>query len=176
MDSNDKKTEVFLSLLVASQRKINAYILSVVPNFSDADDIMQETISVMWKKFDHFEIGSDFAGWGVKVAYYCVLNHRKQKSKDASVLNDNIFRQINDVAQQRQNETDDRIRHLRRCIEKLNSDDQRFLKARYELNNSAKSLSVQMDRSVQYVYKHLSRIHHLLNNCVKRAVREQEAV
>ncbi len=55
MDSNNKKTKIFLSLLMANQRRINSYILSVVPNFSDADDIMQETISVMWRKFDRFE-------------------------------------------------------------------------------------------------------------------------
>jgi RNA polymerase sigma-70 factor (ECF subfamily) len=176
VDSNSKKTEVFLSLLMANQRKINSYILSVMPNFNDADDIMQETISVMWRKFDHYKIGSDFAGWGVKVAYYCVLNHRKQKSKDAVFLNETIFQQLNDAAKERQNDTDDRIKYLRQCIERLTTEDQRFLKARYELNNSAKSLSVQLDRSVQYVYKHLSRIHHLLNRCVNQALHEQEAM
>lgn len=161
---------------MANQRRINAYILSVMPNFNDADDIMQETISVMWRKFDQFQIGSDFAGWGVKIAHYCVLTHRKQKSKDAAVLNENIFRQISEIAQQRQTLTDDRIKYLRKCIEKLKTEDQRFLKARYELNDSAKSISIQLDRSIQYVYKHLSRIHHILNLCVNKAIRDQEAV
>lgn len=176
MDSNNKKTEVFLSLLMTNQRKINSYILSVVPNFNDADDIMQETITVMWRKFDQFQIGSDFAGWGVKIAYFCVLNHRRQKSKDAAMLNDNIFQQISDIARRRQTMTDERIKHLRKCIEKLKAEDQVFLKARYEQNTSAKNLSLQLDRSIQYVYKHLSRIHHLLNLCVKRAIHEQEVV
>ena len=174
MDSNSKRTEVFLSLLMANQRRINSYILSLVPNFNDADDIMQETITVMWRKFEGFEIGTDFAGWGLKVAYYCILNYRKNKGKDKLVFSDNIFRQIQDVAKQKQNDTDERINYLRRCIEKLKSADQRFLKARYELNYDVKSLAVQLDRSVQYVYKHLSRIHHTLTLCVKRAVRGQE--
>ena len=100
MDSNSKRTEVFLSLLMANQRRINSYILSLVPNFSDADDIMQETITVMWRKFEGFEIGTDFAGWGLKVAYYCILNYRKNKGKDKLVFSDTIFRQIQDVAKQ----------------------------------------------------------------------------
>lgn len=174
MDSNNQRTEAFLSLLMANQRRINSYILSLVPNFSDADDIMQETITVMWRKFDKFEIGTDFAHWGLKVAYYCILDHRKKYRRDQVVFSENIFHQIHEVAGRKQPDTDDRIRHLRRCIEKLGPADQRILKARYELNNGVKSLAVQLDRSIQYVYKHLSRIHHSLNLCVKRSLREQE--
>ena len=174
MNSNNKKTKVFLSLLMANQRRFNSYILSVVPNFSDADDIMQETISVMWRKFDGFEVGTDFANWGLKVAYYCILDYRKKKGKSRLVFNEDIFRQIHDVSkEERQGETDERIRFLRHCIEKLRTADQRFLKARYELNYSAKSLAGQLDRSVQYVYKHLARIHHTLNRCIKRSSREE---
>lgn len=173
MDPN-QKTNVFLSLLMANQRRINSYILSVVPNFNDADDIMQETISVMWKKFDGFEVGTDFAGWGLKVAHYCILDFRKKKGKDRLVFSESIFQQINEIAKESQDDTDDRIKHLRQCIEKLQSTDQRLLKARYELNYNANSLAVQLDRSVQYVYKHLARIHHALNLCLKRAFREEE--
>lgn len=176
MDPNSKKTEAFLSLLMSNQRRISAYIFSLVPNFNDADDIMQETITVMWRKFDHFEVGTDFAGWGLKVAYYCILDFRKKKDKDKVVFSDQLFEQISEVAKDKQIDTDERIKHLRRCIEKLKSEDQRFLKARYELNTGAKSLALQLDRSIQYVYKHLSRIHHILNLCVKRAVREQETL
>ena len=175
MDSN-KKTDVFLSLLMTNQRRINSYVLSVVPNLSDADDIMQETISVMWRKFDEFEIGTDFANWGMKVAYYCILGHRRKKAKDKLVFSETLFQQIHEIAAEKQQSTEARIEHLRKCIGKLQSTDQRLLKARYELNYSAQNLAVQLDRSVQYVYKHLARIHHTLHLCVKRAFHEAEAL
>jgi RNA polymerase sigma-70 factor (ECF subfamily) len=161
---------------MANQRRINSYILSLVPNFNDADDIMQETITVMWRKFDSFQIGTDFVNWGLKVAYYCILNYRKQMVKDKFVFSEELFRQISQIAKEKQSQTDERIIHLRRCIEKLQPADQRFLKARYELNTDVKSLAVQMDRSVQYIYKHLARIHYWLNLCVRRAVRGQEVL
>ncbi len=175
MDSNSRQTEVFLTLLMTNQRRINSFILSLVPNFNDADDIMQETITVMWRKFEHFQIGTDFAGWGLKVAYYCILNYRKQKSKDKLVFSENLFQQMKEVAQAKQDQTDERIKHLRRCIGKLKTEDQRFLKARYELDCNARNLALQMNRSIQYIYKHLARIHHTLNRCVKQAVRAREA-
>ena len=176
MSSNRKKTEVFLSLLMANQRRINSYVLSVVPNLSDADDIMQETITVLWRKFDKFQVGTDFASWGMKVAYYCILDFRKKKAKDKLVFSEDLFQQIHEIAAEKQHGTEERIEYLRRCIGKLQPDDQRLLKARYELTYRAQKLAVQLDRSVQYVYKHLARIHHTVHLCVKRAFSEVEAM
>ena len=173
MQSNQKNTELFLSLLMRNQRKISSYIRSLVPNFSDSDDIMQETISTMWKKFDQFELGTDFASWGVIIAYYQVMNYRKKKRRDLLYFNEDIFNQICDVAKERYAETDDRIQMLRECIQKLKHEDQYLLKARYELNYTAKYLAVKVNRSIQYIYKHLSRIHCLLNACVKKQIRRE---
>ena len=115
-------------MLMVNQRRINSYILSLVPNFSDADDIMQETIAVMWRKFGDFAVGTDFVSWGLRVAYYCILDHRKKKAKDKLVFNEEIFQQISEIAKEKQGQTDDRINQLRHCIEKLNPDDQRLFK------------------------------------------------
>ncbi|MHC5160788.1 MAG: sigma factor, partial [Planctomycetota bacterium] len=93
MDSNQNKTEEFLSLLMSNQRRINSYVLSLVPNMNDADDIMQETITVLWRKFDEFQVGTNFASWGMKVAFYCVLDFRKKKAKDKLVFSDDLLNQ-----------------------------------------------------------------------------------
>lgn len=164
---SNNNPETFLTLLMANQRKINSYVLSLVPDFNDADDIMQETISTMWKKFDQFEMGTDFTAWGVRIAYYNIMNFRKKRSRDKLVFNDDVFRQVCEVSEEKHKETDVRIQMLRKCMKKLNETDQRLLKARYELGSSVKSLATQLSKSTQFVYKHLSRIHYSLNNCVK---------
>ena len=174
MDSNQKKTEEFLSLLMSNQRRINSYVLSLVPNMNDADDIMQETITVLWRKFDEFQVGTNFASWGMKVAYYCILDFRKKKAKDKLVFSEDLLNQIHGIALTKQNHTVERMEYLRRCIKRLQPNDQGLLKSRYELGQSAQGLAVHLDRSIQYVYKHLARIHHALHRCVKRAPREVE--
>ncbi|HRS72819.1 MAG TPA: hypothetical protein P5175_13345, partial [Anaerohalosphaeraceae bacterium] len=52
--ARDAKAGEFVSLLTAQQTRIYAYILSLVPNFSDADDILQDTTKIMWERFDDF--------------------------------------------------------------------------------------------------------------------------
>lgn len=174
MDSNQNKTEEFLSLLMSNQRRINSYVLSLVPNMNDADDIMQETITVLWRKFDQFQVGTNFASWGMKVAYYCVLDFRKKKAKDKLVFSDDLLDQIHDTSLTKQNDAAQRMEHIRLCIRKLQPNDQGLLKARYELGRSVQNLAAHLNRSTQYVYKHLARIHHALHRCVKRASREVE--
>ena len=45
MDS--EKGKEFVRLLLANQNRIYAFILTLVSNWSDADDVMQETAEVM---------------------------------------------------------------------------------------------------------------------------------
>jgi hypothetical protein len=44
----DKRTLDFLGLFVRHQQEIYAYILTLVPHVSDADDLFQDGTTVMW--------------------------------------------------------------------------------------------------------------------------------
>ena len=76
--SEVSQTENFLHLLMANHRRIYAFILGMIANRSDADDLMQETTTVMWRKFGEFEGGTDFVAWGVTIAKYRILNYRQK--------------------------------------------------------------------------------------------------
>ncbi len=52
------KVNEFLRLIMANQKPIYALILGMIPNRDDAEDIFQETVLVMWSKFDSFERGT----------------------------------------------------------------------------------------------------------------------
>lgn len=54
----NEQMQVFVKLLTIHQARIRGYILSLVPNFNDAEDIMQETSRTMWDQFSDFEPGS----------------------------------------------------------------------------------------------------------------------
>jgi len=75
MDNEDIKTgsKAFLALLVPNQMRIQAFILTLVPNVADAEDIYQETVYVMWDKISTFEIGTDFVAWAVTIAKFKIL-------------------------------------------------------------------------------------------------------
>ena len=168
MKSNKHSTDEFLNLLMNNQRKIRSYIRTLVFDFNDSEDLFQETITTMWSKFDQFEPGTDFASWGVMIAYFKILNYRKKHGKEKLSFNDEVLEHVSSVSSDACIQADERVSVLRNCIGKLNQDDRRLLEIRYELNCAPKNIAAQLEKSVQYVYKHLSRIHLMLNRCVKR--------
>lgn len=50
----------FVRLLTGNQRKLYAFILSLLRRPADADDVLQETNMVMWRKCAEFEPGTNF--------------------------------------------------------------------------------------------------------------------
>ena len=49
------KHERFMRLLVANQPKIYAAIRSLGLRQHDAEDVLQDTASVLWRRFDEFQ-------------------------------------------------------------------------------------------------------------------------
>ena len=47
-----EKSKLFLRLFLQNERRLYAYILTLLPNRADADDVLQEASLVMWDKFD----------------------------------------------------------------------------------------------------------------------------
>src|SRR5688500_10238609 len=76
------KVDEFVRLLGENQRRISLYVMGLVPNWNDAEEIVQETTVVLWQEFAEFESGSNFAAWACKVAYFGVLAWRKRRSRE----------------------------------------------------------------------------------------------
>lgn len=158
----------FIRLLTANQSRIYAYIVSLVPNFNDADDIMQETTTMMWERKDDFQSGTDFVAWGVRIAYFKVLDYRKRVSRSRRMLfSDEIFNTINDASVSQSSLTENYIQGLTECIQKLKSNDQHLIKLRYSLGLNVKKLSQRLNSSTRSIYYSLSRIQGQLLECME---------
>src|SRR5262245_34313992 len=75
------KGKLFLRLFLQNRRRLYAYILTLLPNRADADDVLQEASLVMWDKFDERQPPEDFAAWGCRVAYFKVLDFYKKSQR-----------------------------------------------------------------------------------------------
>lgn len=170
----DSRTPEFLNLLSECNRQISAYIFSMVQNFEDADDILQQTITIMWKKFDEFELGTDFASWGMTIAHYEILAYRRKKGKQKIIFSDNLLRQIEGIAEQKSKRADKRLKYLRQCLKKLNPNDLMLLRYRFEINESVKALALRTGKSIQFMYRRLATIQHILYECIRQNVAREE--
>jgi RNA polymerase sigma-70 factor, ECF subfamily len=167
--SQGKRVEDFVSLLTSQQARIYAYILSLIPNFNDADDILQDTTKFMWERFDEFALGTDFLAWAKKIAYFLVMNHYRNQKKVYTLCHDEqLIQKLDQNFQKLSDFSQDYQSHLKECLKKLKQQDRKLLKLRYFENHRAEELASRFSCSIQYIYRNISRVHQLLLACIQK--------
>ena len=64
----------FVRLYTASSRRIYTYILTLLPNRTDAEDVFQDVSVLLWEKFPEFTPGTQFSAWACRIAYFKALS------------------------------------------------------------------------------------------------------
>ncbi|QDU64291.1 RNA polymerase sigma factor [Planctomycetes bacterium Pan216] len=166
--SENDKVQAYSRLLVANQRRIYGFILSLVHDRAAADDILQDVSSLLWEKFDRFEPGTDFAAWAMSVARLTILNWRRRQQKLPLPLDDKQFALLADAAVAVSCEMEDRREALGHCLENLSDENRGLLVQRYESSQPVAAIAEQLGRSRVAIHKRLNRIHHQLLECINR--------
>ena len=167
----------FVRLLTRHERQVYAYILSLVPNWADADEILQETNIRLWDQFDQFKPGTDFGAWARTVAHYQVLTFRKRVGRERL----HFSQEFVDAVQTEYDTSasasilDERRDALASCVEKLSPGQQEMLRQAYSHEHSIKDVAVQLKRPAGAVYRALSRIRRTLHDCVSESLRQRGA-
>lgn len=166
------RSKLFLRLFLQNERRLYAYILTLLPNRADADDVLQESSLVMWDKFDESAPPDDFAAWGCRIAYFKVLDFFKKSHRARVRFSQALLERLAETAVEQSGtlQLDDRRDALAGCIEKLSPRDRDLLSRRFTPGATTESTSVELGRSVDAVYKALARVRRALFECVERAL------
>lgn len=167
------REERFLQLFLAHERRLYAFILALVPNWSDADDLLQETSAVLWRKLDEFEPGTDFAAWALSVARFQVLNYRKKQRVNQARFSDQTVEALADRMTTLSEQSDARRDALEGCLTKLRDRDRELVQLRYQPGATTQAVAGRVGRSLPAVYKALNRIHTQLLFCIRRTLAEE---
>ena len=164
----------FVELLGKYERQLNCYVLALVPNWADADDIVQQTRIRLWEQFDSYDATKDFGAWARAIANFQVMTHRKQVSRASNRLTDCVLEKLADTASSMPETSNSRQVFLAECIEEM-SEDSRFLLARcYSGTETIKKVASDLDRSSNSVRQTLFRIRSRLFECVESKSAKEE--
>ena len=131
MKMQDNSAEL-VQLMMKNQRRIFAYIMTLVPSRTDAEDILQEASLTICEKFSEFKIGTNFYSWACQIAYWKVRAARKKFATSKVVFNEEVLEVISQTRVELEEELDYRHGALSRCLQKLNERDRRMVLVRYE--------------------------------------------
>lgn len=172
--NRNKAPDEFVRLFMAHQRRILAFVLSLEPNLSDAEDIVQEVSRVLWEKFDQFERGTNFAAWAFSIVRLEVLEFRRAQSRKPLVLSESLIEQLADDTTARDRQAVARQKALDGCLEGLESRQRDLLAARYARSKKLAELASEFGRSVVTIRKMLRQAYAALAACIDRKLAEEE--
>ncbi len=172
-DSPDD-VERFVKLLSQHQSRLANFIGAIVPDHQAAQDLLQDTIVVLWRKRDEYKDDSSFWAWACKVAYYEVQHYRRSAARSKLVFSGELVEHIADTAQQRYESNGDRVRALRNCLEKLPQKHRDIVHQRYSGTTSVGQIARQQKSSVNAVSKLLQRARLELLQCVEKTLAQED--
>jgi RNA polymerase sigma-70 factor (ECF subfamily) len=173
--TESEKSKSFLRLFVPNGRRLYAYILTLLPNRADADDVLQEASVVLWDKFDPRRPPDDFTAWACRIAYFKVLDFHKKSRRSRVRFSQTLLERVAETAVEHAGalQLDDRREALAGCLEKLSPRDRDLLGRRFADGATTQSTAAQVGRSVEAVYKALAKIRQALFDCVTRTLAKE---
>ena len=163
------KQDQFLRLFLSNEQHLFNFILMLVPNYSDAKDLLQETVSTMWGKFDSFEPETNFMAWACQIARFKVANYYRTKKAEFR-LDEGILDTLSNAANQSSRLLEDKKAALTFCLKKLQENDRQLLQMKYYQRISIQNIAKKMQKSSHSLYKRISLIYRLLQECVQKVI------
>jgi RNA polymerase sigma-70 factor (ECF subfamily) len=173
--SDDLPLQEFVSQLTASQGRIRAFVVSLMPGSSEVGDVVQETNLTLWKSQARYRPGTNFMAWAFTIARLEVLHHRTRVKRRGHVL---ISDELLDMLANEVPSTDDHdiyLNALEGCKSKLTENQRELIDVRYEPGKSLESYAQQTGRKASALRVSLMRTRTVLRECIERSVNKHPA-
>ncbi len=168
--------EEFLCSFLKSQYRIFAYILALVQDRGDAEDVFQETSLIIWREFASFDPDREFAPWALGIAKNQVLKFWRSRKQDRHIFSEVLIQQLAEDAMDTVLEREPRKRALRECIQDLTDRQKQLIEQFYGRRREAAVIAESWNRSVFTVYKSLKSLRKTLLQCIQRKLAEEQVV
>lgn len=170
---SDEAYERFLKLFAHHENDLRTFIRSLLPTWHDADEVLQQSALVIWRKFDQFDAsaeGSAFMKWACVIARFEALAYRRKMARDRLVFREDI---LDLMAEEGTEEIDSRqaeYEALESCLAKMPEKHRKLLTLAYTPGVKVKELAEQAGSTSAAFYMRLNRLRKDLMHCIEDQV------
>jgi RNA polymerase sigma-70 factor (ECF subfamily) len=162
------QAEQFAALWTAAQPTVAAFIRMLIPDYQQADEVLQRVAVTLVRKFDDYDQSRPFGAWAVGVARYEVLYYRRERATDKHLFGDEIVEQIASRYEVLAEEADPIREALRQCVGQLKGRSKRVIDLRYHRGMKSSAIAEEMTLSAGAVRMLLCRVRESLRRCIER--------
>lgn len=162
----------FLPLLVTHKDMLYQYILIMVPFQTIAEDILQDTIIILWEKFDDFTVGTSFPAWAKAIALNKVREYRRKR--DFPCFDSELLELLS--SENPKPQADNRLSLLQTCLGKLSKSESEVTHLRFFKEMKVVKIAESWGKTPDYVYRMLGRILRKLKQCITNGSLAEESI
>jgi RNA polymerase sigma-70 factor, ECF subfamily len=165
----------FLSLFLRSEREVFRYVAALVPNLTDAEDIVQQTALALWEKFDTYDPAQPFTPWACRFALNKARQWMERRQRWQALLANGLGEELARRREELRPDLERRLEHLEKCLGKLPEEQRTLVHGYYYRRAGVEALAGESKRTAEATYKMLQRARLALQQCVEKSARQQEA-
>lgn len=151
---------------IKAQPSLKAFIIASTPQFSDAEDLLQEVAAEVALRFDDYDPSRPFLPWALWVAKIKIADFYRTKQRRQVVFLEESFDALAAACVRAQESLSEERRALERCLAKLTDRSRKLLHMRYFEDLSPQQIGGILGLASQSVRVSLSRIRTALSECV----------
>lgn len=158
---------LFLKNFLPAEAVLKAYLLAATGDIHAADDLLQEVSSVLWEKFGQYDQGRPFRPWAMGIARMEILKWRQSLGRSREVLSAQVVDALADAAAEHAEQADERLIHLRHCVDGLASKTRQLVQLRFGQVLGIRQIAEHLGKSTAAIEMALVRARRGLRACIE---------
>lgn len=168
----DDHYEDFVIVLAKYEPDLRRFIRSLLPTWTDVDEVVQQTAIVIWRKFSQYDPDTHFMKWACVIARFEALAYRRKMARDRLVFREDILELMADEGVEEFDARKDELEALESCMKKLSNKQQHLLTLAYTPGVKIKELAEEAGSTAEAFYMRLNRLRRRLLHCVETKIQQ----
>ena len=166
--------ERFVQQLLPLQGDLMALILAHQIPSHDADDVLQDAIIAMIRKYGEFRAGSNFRAWAFSILRNEILHTKRKYARNRIALSLHTLGDIEKHIERADPLLVEQTKYLHGCVDQLSEHSKQVFMMRYREHQDVSTISGRLRRSVGSLHTLLTRIRATLRKCIESAVQSEQ--
>lgn len=152
-----------------AQPVVSAFIGSLVRDFTDRDDVLQETAVALLESADRYDDSRPFIAWALGIARNHIRLYLRRVANDRCIFSESLVDELATAFSSVSSQDINRLSFLRECLQRLDSREQILVQLRYVEDLKPAVIGERLGLAANTVSKSLQRLRDQLRVCIERA-------
>ena len=165
--------EDFAALYSGCHLDLLRYVMTLLPDRHQAQDVVQEVARLLWQKREEYDPARSFWPWARGFAHFEVLKVLKREAVRGKYFSAELVEQLAEERAAQEDQLAAQREALTGCLLKLDAASRELLRLRYDGQTTVQQLAEQQGKSANALSLTIHRIRQKLVECVNRALRSE---